>query len=495
MKNHFIIYVILLFGLAGCSGIGGTGGTIDDTVTTPKTQKVYKGKVNQVNSKTQEISVNGVQFKLNEAQVIRDSANIKSDEIKTGQIITIEALDSNEDGIFEASKITINEQLRGPIEEIDLNSMTIKIFSQTVLITQATSFTQKSLSTLVVNNYLAIFGFRREDGVIEATLIELVKEDFSSALDTVNVAGEVSDIDYENGTITIDGVIVNVGPTDIKDINIGDTLSLENLEINSSVPDGISTNTSEPSTLVEDQDYDIDSEIVLEGIPRYILSRNNFSLNGYQVFVPIELMESNNIDSVKNRQIIIEGVFVGKKEILAKSIIVEQTKDFELRGSLNAGRTSDSILVFNQIIMINRFTSINFDLDSLLEEIETGLAEYTVFVKGYIDNSGNSVALYISLKSEETERTEYIEGKIESIVDSVVTVSGIEVRLKDLVEYQNLNITLSGADLLELLSVGDNIEIHGEFNENKVFLVNSLSNSSLTSSEEEEVQINQEPLN
>ena len=95
-------------------------------------------------------------------------------------------------------------------------------------------------------------------------------------------------------------------------------------------------------------------------------------------------------------------------------------------------------------------------------------------------------------KSEEDSEssTEKITGKIESITDRIISVSGVSIRLRELVEYENEDTTIAGSALLELLSVGDEIEVSGEFNNDKVFLVSSLRNSSLTSSEEEEVQNN-----
>lgn len=495
MKYYFIIYALILLSLVGCSGIGGTGGTVDDTVTTPKTQKVFKGTVSQISAKSNEFIVNGVQFKHTGAEITRDSAVLSAESIIAGQIITVEAADSDEDGIYEASKIDIEEQLLGPVELIDLSNSSIQIFGQLVVITSATSFTEKSLITLEANDYLAIFGFRRDDGIIEATLIELLKEDFSSTLDTIKVAGVVTDVNVENGTIVVDGVEIQVDENGIKDINVGDFLSLDNLELNSEVPDGISTNTSDPSVVVEVDSYEIDQEIVLEGIPRRITERNVFNLNGYQVFVPVELMNAANIESVSERKVIIEGVFIGEKEVLANQIHVENTKDFELNGNLESSELENSIVVFDQIIHINRFTFINFDLETVLNEIKAG-ASYVVYVKGYFE-SEQRIASYISIKEEsvDSDPETSLAGKVETIENGVLIVSGVSIRLNATVRYVNNNTEMEGAVLLTLIKAGDIIEVHGEFSEEKVFLANSLANSSLTSSEEEEVQINSDSIN
>jgi hypothetical protein len=494
MKIKHTIYLVSILFLISCSGIGGTGGTVDDTVTGAKTQKVFKGSVSQVSTKDQEITVNGVQFKHTEAVITRDTVVLSASEIKAGQIITVDALDSDKDGIYEASKIVIEEQLRGPIQSIDLVLSTIQLLGQTISVTEATSFTSKSLATLEVNNFIAVFGFRREDNVLEATLIEIVKKEFSSTVDTVKVGGEVTSINLTSQTVTIDGVEVEVGLQQIKNIEVGDVISLDNIEINTSVPDGLATNNTEPSKVVEDEEYEIDREIVLEGIPRRISARNVFSLNGFQVFVPLDLMNEANIESVKNKRLVIEGVIVGKNEVLAKKIKAEKIKDFELRGLLEATSQEGAIIVFGQIILIDRFTFINFELESAFSEIAAGSKTYAVFVKGYVNANGNKVAGSISLKIEDTEQKRIIEGKIESITEGIIKVSGVSIKLRALVDYRNQNKIIEGVALLRLLSVGDEIVVTGEYSQDKIFLVNSLKNSSLTSSEEEEVQINPDSI-
>ena len=494
MKIKHTIYLVSILFLIGCSGIGGTGGTVDDTVTGTKTQKVFKGSVSQVSTQDQEITVNGVQFKHAEAVITRDSVVLGASEIKAGQIITVDALDSDKDGVYEASKIVIEEQLRGPIQSIDLVLSTIQVLGQTISVTEATSFTSKSLATLEVNNFVAVFGFRREDNVLEATLIEIVKKEFSSSVDTVRVGGEVSSVNLTNNTVTIDGVEVEVGLPQIKDIEVGDIISLDNIELNDSVRVGLATNSSEPSTVMEDEEYEVDREIVLEGIPRRISARNVFGLNGYQVFVPLDLMNEAKIESVKGKRLVIEGVFVGKNEVLAKKIKAEKVKDFELRGLLEVSSQDGAIIVFGQTILIDRFTFINFELASALSDIAAGRKTYVVFVKGYVNASGNKVAGNISLKIEETEQKRIIEGKIESIAEEIIKVSGISIKLRAMVDYRNQNKIMEGVALLKLLSIGDEIVVTGEYNQDRVFLVNSLKNSSLTSSEEEEVQINPDSI-
>lgn len=459
-----------MISLMGCAGIGGTGGTVDETITTPK-QKVFQGKVSQVNTSASEFTLNGTQFSLADATISRKAINPNSETITAGQILTVQAIDSDKDGVFEASSIEIDDQLTGPISSIDLVLNTITISGSTVSITEATSFSDKSLSTVVVGNYVAVFGFRGDTGILEATLVEILKNSFSPAIDTVKVVGEVTDVNNENGTITVDGVDINVDENDIKDIQIGDTVKLDNIEVNSNVPNGLSTQNSAPSLVAVVKNYEIDTEIVLEGFPRKITAKNIFNLNGYQVLVPVELLKAANIESVENRKVIIEAKFVGELSVVAKSIRVEENKDFELRGLLERSNEENTVLVFSQKIQINRFTFLNFDLETVLKKTDAGTSS-VVFVRGYVDSSGNKIATNIILKKDETENLRSLDGKVESIANGVLKISGVSVRFNSMVESNGL--TVVGTELLASITIGDEITVFGKFTEERIFLASAV---------------------
>lgn len=389
---YYCIFAGLLLLQLGCGGIFGTGGTVDETIK-PPSQKIFQGKVNQVNSKSSEITLNGVLFKHDKALIYRDSTKIES-AILPGQIILVEATDENNDGVYEASKIEIDEQVVGPISNINVELGTIEISGQTILVTESTNFSEGDLNSLLINNYVAVFGFRDDDGVLEATLIELKKGSFSSALDTIKVSGEVTAIDSENGTITIDGVEVYVDENTIKGIRIGEVLTLNNLEVNTAHPTGIVTNTSDPSVVVTPIEYKTDQEIVLEGYPRNVTARNIFSLNGYQIVVPVALLEAENIEIAKNKKIIVEGKFIDRKTVLASNIKIEATNNFELRGLLGVSSNEGYVVVDGEEIKVDRFTFLNFELVDVLTQLG---AEITVKVKGVEDSSGVKTASDIVL--------------------------------------------------------------------------------------------------
>ena len=89
MRHLNIIYTFIIIFLIGCSSINGTGGTIDETIPS-KNQKIFMGKVAQVNTKSQEITVNGVRFNHSSANIIRNLIVSSHSSIKPGQILTIE---------------------------------------------------------------------------------------------------------------------------------------------------------------------------------------------------------------------------------------------------------------------------------------------------------------------------------------------------------------------------------------------------------------------
>ena len=483
MKAFFLIWIALLYILVGCSGIRGSGGTVDEEPVTSKSNKIFRGKVSQINNDTQEITINGVRISSVDAQVYRNSIELSANEVRAGQIISVEASLVEKKNKYSAVKIEIEDQLEGPIEAIDLKINTVTILGQTVHISSATSFTQKSLKTLKINYYLAVFGFRNESGVLEASLIELLREDFQASKDTVKLAGEVISVDIEGGNIVIEGVKVQLDDARVNDIKVGDLLSLNGLELSAIEPNTLTANLSDASIQQEVKEYELNSEVVLEGLPQKITAKNLFSLNGYEVIVPIELLEANNIESFEGRKLIVSGVFIGAKEVLANNLRIEQVKDFEFRGQLKPTGEANKVTVFGKIIEINSYTFVDFDLSNFLTNIEAGVASKAVYVKGYVDNDGKRVATTLSLNEEDFEQYEFIKGKIESIDSTQLIISGVSFKLNSFVIYKDENKIINDIELLALLEIGERVEIFGGFDEDNIFLTYFLSKKPVVVSE------------
>jgi hypothetical protein len=462
MKVYSLIYIILLYLVTGCGGIRGSGGTIDEEPTT-KTNKIFKGKVNQVDTVSQEITINGVKIALNGAQIYRNSTLIENGGLRVGQIASVETGISKK-GKISAVKIEIEDQLQGPIEAIDLEESLITVLGQKVHISSSSSFTQKSLKTLKINFYIAIFGFRDENGVLEATLVEFLGDNFQASIDTVKISGEVSIVDNEKGLIFVEGIEIKVGENEIQTIKVGDNLSFNGLTMSQQNPAILQTAESITRIQVEVKNYDLNREIALEGLPIKIVARNMFTLNGYQIVVPMELMDAEKINSVVDRKIIVGGVFVGEKEVRADSIRVEQIKDFEYRGVLKTTRVENEISIFNKTILINIYTSIDFNLNQIVDDTNKGLISQVVYAKGYVNSEGKMVATVVSANPDEKEQYEFIKGKIENIEDEVITISGIPIQLNNFIIYLNEDRKVNVADLFTLVAIGDRVEVFGGFN-------------------------------
>lgn len=473
----------LLYFVVGCGGIRGSGGTVDDEIVSASSNKIYKGKISQFNEETNEITINGVQISAVGAEVYRNSIPMTAEKFRAGQIISVEAVTDGKKGKVSAIQIEIEDQLQGPIQAIDLDLNTITILGQTIHVTLGTSFTQKSLKTLKINYYLAVFGFRNEKGVLEATLIEVLREDFQATKDKVKLAGEVAAVDIEGGNIVVEGVEIQLNTEAIKEIKVGDALSLNGFEISSNTGNILSATTAESNIQSEVKNYDINREVVLEGLPKKITDRNIFTLNGYQITVPLEIMNAQNISSVENRKLIVNGTFVGEKEILATDIRVEQIKDFEFRGILRPTGEENSVSIFDKKIVINIYTFVDFNLKVVLEEIAAGISSKTVYAKGYVNSEGQRVATNLSLNQDDKEQFEFIKGKIESLDGGILLISGISIKLNGFVIYLDEDRTVNSGDLLTLLAVGERVEVFGGFDENKVFVAYFLSKKPSLASE------------
>lgn len=465
---NYILAILLVCLLTGCEGIRGSGGTVEPEPTPVKTNKVIKGKVTKVDLASHEISVNGVFVSLDGAQIIRNSKAQSETDIRAGQIVSIETGEADKKGKYSAVIIQIDDQIQGPISSIDLDARTINVLGQSIHVTSSTSFTSKSFKTLRNNYYVAIFGYRNSNGVVEATLIEVINEFFQAEKDSLKLAGEVNQVDINNGNIVLEGVEIALSVEQVNEIKVGDVISLNGLATSDVNPNTLTVKVDESVIQDDARGYDVDFEIVLEGLPTKITARNMFTLNGYQIIVPEELIDSS-ISSVENRKLIIEGSFVGGTEVLAKSILIEQIKDFEYRGEIHSNTSSDSFEIFGLTVVTNNFTYIDFNLKTTLESVLAG-SKATVYAKGYVDSLGRRVATSVLLNVNDNEQFEIVKGRIEEITDNSILVAGVPVKLNNFLINQNDNVTLNSAEVFALIAVGDRVEFSGGYSSDKVLV-------------------------
>ena len=171
MKKDLLLFFVILSAIffiisCGSSGSevagGGTGGT----------GIVSSGQITAKGS----ITVNGVKFETQAAQIFQDGALVSDDsQLKVGMIVEIEGTVNSNTGT--ASIVRFDDSVEGPITMIDALARTLEVLGQPVLVDDLTVFDNSTIippdiTGLNLNDIVEVSGQLDDLGNIRATHIE-----------------------------------------------------------------------------------------------------------------------------------------------------------------------------------------------------------------------------------------------------------------------------------------------------------------------------------
>ncbi len=221
MKNLKISYIAVLllsflsFSCGGGSdtqmasgGIGGTG--------------ISQGPITEFGS----IFVNGVQFDTTEATVTIDDQSASANDLDLGMFVTVKGTIDPNGLTGKAQTIDFEEDVKGPIDSIDIPSNTLVVMEQTVRVDSRTQFKEVSgFSALQVNDMLKVSGLPAANGIILATLIEVESEPFIPNQTQIEMIGTIQGLDTDNKIFFIGSQKVNYSGASFEDMIESDLIN------------------------------------------------------------------------------------------------------------------------------------------------------------------------------------------------------------------------------------------------------------------------------
>jgi len=127
-----------------------------------------------------------------------------------GRVVTVEGTGILDDISAAAVRVIYNDNVRGPIESIDIDATEpttkkIVILGQTVIVNVITKFKDTEFDGLTVNDVVAVSGFFDENGLIRATFLENIGD-----ITTIyEVTGFVENLDSVFNTFMINGLKID----------------------------------------------------------------------------------------------------------------------------------------------------------------------------------------------------------------------------------------------------------------------------------------------
>lgn len=216
---RFIVIAVAVFLLVACSG-GETGTGLKPGTGPEKTVTV--GRITGFGS----VFVNDVEFETAESTFSLDNVAGAEADLKLGMVVAVEGTINEDELSGDAAHIEYQDIIEATVFEnlLDANgSGVLNIAGQTVNINEATVFDSRvaaitGKNQIAVNNVVEVSGFSSGDGIINASRIEVMAENFVAG-EEIEIKGRVSALD--TSAFMIGSLIVDYSAADLLDFPAG----------------------------------------------------------------------------------------------------------------------------------------------------------------------------------------------------------------------------------------------------------------------------------
>jgi hypothetical protein len=463
MKNiKLIILGIILAFSAGCGG-SGSGSTAVVNPPPPPVGGIGRtgialGPISTFGS----VVVNGVRYDTSSAVFTINGLSGSQDDLSVGQVVTISGTidDNGIDGA--ADEVNFDDNVKGPVQSIDLGLSQIVVLGQTVLINPETSFDDSispaSIDGLDIDDIVEVSGLVDAAGRITATRIELkpAGTEFEvlgvvSAHDMTSSLFNINDlvVDYSGATLDNDfpgGQISNGDFVEAKGMSlVGGTLIAREVELKNALPN------------VEDGVH-----VEIQGFITRFVSSTDFDVTGLPVTTTASTVYEGGVEGDLGLNIKVEvegdvnsgGVLVATKVDIRRAKAVRATANVD---SVNAG--ANSLVMLGITVSVDTLTRLedksSADVRPLtLADINAG--DY-VEVRGGEFPSGSGDILATILERDDADTEAILQGFVETISNPSFTILGVTIQTGAGTIFRDENDTvISSTDFFDQLALAPN---------------------------------------
>jgi hypothetical protein len=229
MKSYhlrgFISALFSVFLLISCGSGGGGGGGLTAGGGIGGSGIISSGVVSAFGS----IFVNGTEFDTSNAAIIVNGEeicvgdDIALDNLDIGRVVTVEGTGNLDDISAVADRVIYNDNVRGPVESIDIDATTneieIEVLGQIVIVNIITKLKGTSFDTIAQNDLVEVSGLVDDTGAIRVTFLEKIGEFMPG--NVVGVTGFIVNLDTDQKTFEINNLTVNYSLLDSGDLPQG----------------------------------------------------------------------------------------------------------------------------------------------------------------------------------------------------------------------------------------------------------------------------------
>lgn len=432
MKNiKLVIFSILLASAAGCGGGGGSTPAVNPPpppVGGIGRTGIAQGPISTFGS----VVVNGVRYDTSTATFTINGASGTQDDLRVGQVVTVNGTidDNGVDG--NADDVNFDDNVKGPIQSIDIAGSQIIVLGQTVLISPETSFDDSisptSIDGLNVGDIVEVSGLVDADGRITATRIESkpVGTEFEvlgtvSNLDSANFRFNINDlvVDYSGATLdNFSGGQISEGDlVEAKGMSLaaGGELTATKVELKNGLPnvaDGV--------------------HVEIQGFITRFVSAQDFDVTGLPVTTTASTVYEGGVegDLGLNVKVEVEGDINSSGVLVATKVDIRRAKAVRATANVDSvDAAANSLVMLGITVSVDALTRLedksSADVRPLtLADINAG--DY-LEVRGGEFPAGSGAILATILEREDADPDTILQGFVETISDPSFTILGVTI--------------------------------------------------------------------
>jgi len=192
--------ILVLTAMAGCGGTGSDSGMNGSGSSV--------GPITGKNTVKSSVSVNGVEFSTDGTSIRKEGELSDESELHVGMIVAVHGSFDENGTTGDAREIDFHDNLEGPIQSIDPGAQSLVVMCQTVQTNTGTHYRSEidtikaaGLNDLQTGYVIEVSGFRKDDGTILATYIELKSTSYVQG-QKLEVKGVIQGLDPSAQTFT-----------------------------------------------------------------------------------------------------------------------------------------------------------------------------------------------------------------------------------------------------------------------------------------------------
>lgn len=317
----------LLAVIAGCGG-GGGGGSTGPTVQPGGIQGT--GRARGAISGFGSIFVNGVEYSTSGATITSNGRSAIESELKVGYVVEVQGRVDSNGTTGTATAVSFDDDVRGPVQAVDVANSRLTVLGQTVLVDGATSFDgYANLAAIAVGDAVVISGFRDANGDVRATRVEK-----TAAPSEFEITGALASLDTNAKTFLLGTQLVDYSAAGTL-TNFANPANGQLVEVR-----GTLSGTTLRATRVEGKNRGVQfangDHGEIEGLITRFQSNTDFDVDGTKVTTNASTQFPNGTALALGAKVEVEGSADANGTLVASKVSLRDAGEARVTGTVTA---------------------------------------------------------------------------------------------------------------------------------------------------------------